>query len=42
MKTPISNMTALDRAFAAIWVRNKHLSYDQVMAMAKAALGAAK
>lgn len=42
MKTPISNMTPLDRAFAAIWVRNPGLNYDQVLELAKAALGAAK
>jgi hypothetical protein len=35
-------MTPLDRAFAAIWVRNPDLSFSQVMDLAKAAIGAAK
>jgi hypothetical protein len=39
VKPRISNMTALDRAFAAIWVRNPDLSFGQVMDLAKAAIG---
>jgi len=42
VKTPISNMSALERAFAAIFVRNPGLTYEQVMAAAKVALGGAK
>lgn len=38
MKTPIINMTALDRAFAAIWAKNPELGFDQVMELAKAAV----
>jgi len=42
VRTPISNMTALDRAFAAIFVRNPGLTYSQALEMAKAALKGAK
>lgn len=33
----MSNMTALDRAFASIWIKNPELGFDQVMVLAQAA-----